>query len=145
VRAGRVVLRHAVHQFFEDLFSNPAHQPHDLTPGQALAGEELRFNRDPFDALVCAAARDLELPLITRDGEIRGSGAGRVIWQPFEHLPRVVAASATGRSLLHRWLRAGPLGLRPIPEPAAVRPLGSPQSSRSTDAPSPRSRSTRDP
>ncbi|CAN5666011.1 hypothetical protein BH23ACI1_BH23ACI1_27980 [soil metagenome] len=80
VRAGRVVLRHGVHQFFEDLFSNPAYQPHDLTPGQVLAGEELRFNRDPFDALVCAAARDLELPLITRDGEIRGSGAVRVIW-----------------------------------------------------------------
>lgn len=80
VRGGRVVLRHGVHRFFEDLFSNPAYQPHDLTPGQVLAGEELRINRDPFDALVCAAAQDLELPLITRDGEIRGSGAVRVIW-----------------------------------------------------------------
>jgi PIN domain nuclease of toxin-antitoxin system len=80
VRAGRVVLRHGVHRFFDDLFSNPAYQPHDLTPAQVLAGEELRVNRDPFDTLVCAAARDLELPLVTRDTDIRGSGVVRVIW-----------------------------------------------------------------
>jgi PIN domain nuclease of toxin-antitoxin system len=35
---------------------------------------------DPFDALICAAARDLELPLITRDGDIGRSGAVRVLW-----------------------------------------------------------------
>jgi PIN domain nuclease of toxin-antitoxin system len=40
----------------------------------------MRVNRDPFDALICAAARDLEMPLITRDGDIRGSGRLRVIW-----------------------------------------------------------------
>ena len=79
-RAGRVSLRRGVHGFFEDLFSNPAYQPHDLTAGQVLAGEEFRVNRDPFDALVCAAARDLELPLITRDGDIRSSGAVQVVW-----------------------------------------------------------------
>jgi PIN domain nuclease of toxin-antitoxin system len=39
-----------------------------------------RINRDPFDALICAAALDLELPLITRDADIKGSGAVRVIW-----------------------------------------------------------------
>ena len=43
-------------------------------------GEEMRINRDPFDMLICAAARDLELPLISRDGDIRSSGAVRVIW-----------------------------------------------------------------
>jgi PIN domain nuclease of toxin-antitoxin system len=79
-RAGRVVLRHGIHRFFEDLFSNPAYQPHDVTAGQVLSGEELRFNRDPFDALICAAARDLDLPLISRDGDIRGSGVVRVLW-----------------------------------------------------------------
>jgi PIN domain nuclease of toxin-antitoxin system len=45
-----------------------------------LIAEETRINRDPFDALICAAARDLELPLITRDVDIRSSGAVRVIW-----------------------------------------------------------------
>jgi PIN domain nuclease of toxin-antitoxin system len=79
-RAGRVNLRRSVHGFFEDLFSNPAYQPYDLTAEQVLMGEEMRVNRDPFDALICAAARDLELPLVTRDGDIRSSGLLRVIW-----------------------------------------------------------------
>jgi hypothetical protein len=42
---------------------------------------QLRINRDPFDALICAAARDLDLPLMSRDGHIRGSDMVRVIWQ----------------------------------------------------------------
>lgn len=79
-RAGRVNLRRSVRGFFDDLFSNPAYVPHDLTAGQVLDAEEARVNRDPFDALICAAARDLELPLITRDGDIRSSGLVRVIW-----------------------------------------------------------------
>jgi PIN domain nuclease of toxin-antitoxin system len=69
-----------VRSFFEDLFSNPAYQPYELTADQVLLGEETRINRDPFDALICAAARDLELPLVTRDGEIRSAGVVRVIW-----------------------------------------------------------------
>lgn len=79
-RAGRVNLRRSVRGFFDDLFSNPAYQPYDLNAEQVFGGEELRVNRDPFDALICAAARDLDLPLVTRDGEIRSSGAVRVIW-----------------------------------------------------------------
>jgi len=79
-RAGRVNLRRSVRSFFEDLFSNPAYQPYELTADQVLLGEETRINRDPFDALICAAARDLELPLVTRDGEIRSAGVVRVIW-----------------------------------------------------------------
>ena len=79
-RAGRVNLRRSVRGFFDDLFSNPAYQPHDLTAEQVLLGEELRINRDPFDALICAVAVDLQLPLITRDADIRGSGRVRVIW-----------------------------------------------------------------
>lgn len=79
-RAGRVNLRRSVRGFFEDLFSNPAYQPYDLTVQQVLLAEEVRINRDPFDALVCAASQDLELPLITRDGDLRSSGRVRVIW-----------------------------------------------------------------
>ena len=79
-RAGRVSLRRSVRNFFENLFSNPAYQPYDLAAEQVLMGEEMRINRDPFDALICAAARDLELPLITRDADIRSSGLLRVIW-----------------------------------------------------------------
>ena len=79
-RAARVNLRRTVREFFGDLFSNPAYQPLDLTPDQVFAADDLRFSRDPFDTLICAAARTLDLPLMTRDALIRESGAVRVIW-----------------------------------------------------------------
>jgi len=79
-RVARVNLRRSVRLFFDDLFSNPAYQPLDLTPEQIYLADEMRFNRDPFDALICAAARSVDLPLITRDGDIRQSGAVKVLW-----------------------------------------------------------------
>jgi PIN domain nuclease of toxin-antitoxin system len=79
-RVARINLRRTVRAFFEDLFSNPAYQPIDLTPEQVFLADELRFNRDPFDALICAAARTVDLPLITRDAEIRSSASVTLIW-----------------------------------------------------------------
>jgi PIN domain nuclease of toxin-antitoxin system len=79
-RVSRINLRRAVREFFGDLFSNPAYHPLDLTPEQVYAADELRFTRDPFDALIVAAARSLALPLLTRDADIRASGAVRVVW-----------------------------------------------------------------
>jgi PIN domain nuclease of toxin-antitoxin system len=79
-RAGRINLRRTVRLFFGDLFSNPVYQPLDLTPEQIFLADEMRFNRDPFDALICAAARTMDLPLITRDADIRASGAVKVLW-----------------------------------------------------------------
>lgn len=79
-RSGRVNLRRSVRDFFADLFSNPGYHPHDLTASQVFLAEEVRVNRDPFDALICAAAIDLELPLVTRETDIRASGRVRVIW-----------------------------------------------------------------
>lgn len=79
-RVSRINLRRTVREFFDDLFSNPAYQPLDLTAEHVFLADELRFNRDPFDALICAAARSVKLPLLTRDGEIRGSGVVKVIW-----------------------------------------------------------------
>ena len=79
-RAARINLHRTSRLFFEDLFSNPAYQPLDLTPEQIYAADGMRFNRDPFDALICAAARTVDLPLITRDADIRGSGVVKVIW-----------------------------------------------------------------
>jgi PIN domain nuclease of toxin-antitoxin system len=79
-RVSRINLRRSVRAFFDDLFSSPAYQPLDTTPEQVYLADELRFNRDPFDALICAASRTMELPLITRDAEIRASGAVKVIW-----------------------------------------------------------------
>jgi PIN domain nuclease of toxin-antitoxin system len=79
-RAVRINLHRPVADFFADLFSNPAYQPHDLTAPQVFDADSLRFTRDPFDALICASARDLGLPLITRDAAIRQSAAVKVMW-----------------------------------------------------------------
>jgi len=79
-RASRINLRRPVRDFFGDLFSNPAYHPYDVAPEQVYLADELRFTRDPFDALIVAAAVTLDLPLLTRDEDIRQSGAVRVIW-----------------------------------------------------------------
>jgi PIN domain nuclease of toxin-antitoxin system len=79
-RVARINLRRSARAFFDDLFSNPAYHPLDLTPDQIFEADELHFSRDPFDTLVCAAARSVKLPLITRDSTIRGSGVVKVLW-----------------------------------------------------------------
>jgi PIN domain nuclease of toxin-antitoxin system len=79
-RVSRINLRRSVRAFFEDLFSNPAYQPLDVTTPQIFVADEMRFTRDPFDALICASAQTAGLPLITRDAKIRGSGVVKVIW-----------------------------------------------------------------
>jgi PIN domain nuclease of toxin-antitoxin system len=79
-RVGRADLRRPPRAFFDDLFTNPAFLPLDLTTEQILDAADLGFTRDPFDGLICAAARSLNLPLITRDEAIKASGAVRVMW-----------------------------------------------------------------
>lgn len=79
-RIGRIDLRRSLKAFFDDLFSNPAYQPLDLAAEQVYAAGDLTFTRDPFDALIVAAAQSLDLPLVSRDGPIRESGAVAVVW-----------------------------------------------------------------
>jgi PIN domain nuclease of toxin-antitoxin system len=79
-RVSRINLRRTLRTFFDDLFSNPAYQPLAVTPEQLFAADDLTFTRDPFDALICASARTLGMPLITRDAQIRASRAVKVIW-----------------------------------------------------------------
>jgi PIN domain nuclease of toxin-antitoxin system len=79
-RAGRGGLRVRPREFFEILFLNPAFQPLELTTAQILDGGDLRFNQDPYDALIVAAAHAVDLPLITRDAAIVESGEVKVIW-----------------------------------------------------------------
>jgi hypothetical protein len=47
---------------------------------QVSLADESRPNEDSFDALICAAALDLDLPLITRDGLIQDWGSVRTVW-----------------------------------------------------------------
>lgn len=79
VHVGKIHLNRSTERFFEELFSNPAYQPVDLTPKQVYVADEVRPNNDPFDALICAAARALELPLLTKDTAIEESGL-EVVW-----------------------------------------------------------------
>lgn len=79
-RVGKASLRRSVRAFFDDLFSNPAYLPYPLAADQVYVADELRFTRDPFDALVVTAALALDLPLVTRDATIREAGVARVVW-----------------------------------------------------------------
>ena len=80
VRVGRVQLGRPLRGFVEDLFSNAAYQPIDLGVEQVCLAAEARPNDDPFDALVCAAARALDLPLVTRDRAIQEWGKVPTVW-----------------------------------------------------------------
>ena len=80
MRRGRVDLGRPARAFFDGLFSNPAYQPIDPTPEQVYLAAESQPNDDPFDALICAAALHLGLPLITRDSAISDSGLVKVLW-----------------------------------------------------------------
>ena len=79
-RVSLVNLRRPVREFFGDLFSSPSYHPIELSADQVFLADELRFTRDPFDALIVAAARSLDLPLLTRDADIRASGTVRIVW-----------------------------------------------------------------
>ena len=79
-QARRIRFGRPVREFFEDLFSNPAYQPLDLTCEQVYLADEARPNDDPFDALICAAARSVGLPVLTRDEAIVRSGLVKTLW-----------------------------------------------------------------
>ena len=79
-RRGRVNLRRPLDAFAADLFSNPAYQPLDLTVEQVVLADARRPNDDPFDALIVAAARALDLPLVTWDRAIVESKIVRTVW-----------------------------------------------------------------
>jgi PIN domain nuclease of toxin-antitoxin system len=52
MRTVRITLHRPVREFFADLFSNPAYQPIPLSSDHVFDADELRFTRDPFDALL---------------------------------------------------------------------------------------------
>ena len=79
-RRRRIDLQRPLAAFADDLFSNPAYQPVDLGVEQVLLADEHRPNTDPFDALIVAAARLLDLPLVTRDRAIASSTLVATLW-----------------------------------------------------------------
>jgi PIN domain nuclease of toxin-antitoxin system len=79
-RTRRLLLKTSVRDYFDHVFSNPCFQYLDLSMEQILEAHDLTFTRDPFDGLIVAAARSLDVPLITRDEAIRGSGVVHTFW-----------------------------------------------------------------
>ena len=79
-RGVRITLHRPVREFFADLFSNPSYQAHPLDAGQVFDATDMRALKDPFDAVICAAARDLGLPLISRDSLLASSRHVETIW-----------------------------------------------------------------
>jgi PIN domain nuclease of toxin-antitoxin system len=81
VRVGKVrIAQTSVERFSEDLFSNPAYQPLPATVEHVAFADSHRPNEDPFDALICAAACALGLPLITRDSRITAAPWVKTLW-----------------------------------------------------------------
>lgn len=66
-----------------DVFAGPlANTPQiPISLSIALAAPALGLpHKDPYDRLIVATARELGVPLITKDGNITNSGLVRVVW-----------------------------------------------------------------
>lgn len=80
IRVGKVHIEKPVRMLCQALFGNPAYQPLTLDVETVTMAYEERPNDDPFDGLIAASARALDLPLITRDGALRDWGRIRTVW-----------------------------------------------------------------
>lgn len=85
VERGRVVVDRDVRQWCRDLLSAGAVRVAPLTPLAAISAARLPdFHGDPADRFIYATARELEVPLLSKDARIRGYAAQRgdleVIW-----------------------------------------------------------------
>ena len=79
-RQGQIDLGRPLAGFVEDLFSNPAYHPLELSLEQVLLAAAQGPHGDPFDALIIAAAQLLELPVVTGDAKIKESSPVRTLW-----------------------------------------------------------------
>ena len=77
---GSIELGRPLGGFADDLFSNPAYHPLELSVEQVLLAAEQAPHANPFSALIIAAARSLDLPLVTADPTIAASSPVRTVW-----------------------------------------------------------------
>ncbi len=85
VERGRVAVDRDVGLWCRDLLSTGAVRVASLTPSAAISAARLPdFHGDPADRFIYATARELEVPLISKDAKIRSYAAQRgdleVIW-----------------------------------------------------------------
>jgi len=64
------------------MLSSPAVElyPVDVAVSDAYVGIDRGLISDPWDRLIVATALALQVPLVTRDGAIRGSGVVETVW-----------------------------------------------------------------
>lgn len=80
MRVGKVRLAGSFEFLVEALFANPAYQPLPLDVETVALSSTAAPNGDPFDTLIAATARRMDLPLITRDADLRSFGLIETIW-----------------------------------------------------------------
>ena len=80
VQRGHIDLGRPLAAFAEDLFSNPAYHPLEINLDHVLLAAAQPPDRDPFDALISAAAQQLDLPLLTGNQQIVESTPVRTVW-----------------------------------------------------------------
>jgi PIN domain nuclease of toxin-antitoxin system len=69
---GRVALDREISRWCRDLLASGTVRTASLTPSAAIAAAQLpRFHGDPADRLIYATARDLGIPLVSKDEKIR--------------------------------------------------------------------------
>jgi PIN domain nuclease of toxin-antitoxin system len=82
VSKGRLLLAGDVLAFLKEALMWDTVELQPLTPEIAVRSARLpaAFPQDPSDRQIAATAIELDLPLVTRDRKLRGSGAVRCIW-----------------------------------------------------------------
>ena len=80
VYRGRIVIDRGFAAWVEALFSSRGFAPVDLTTEIVLRAEQLYAIPERTDRLIAATAREMDLPLITRDPEIERAAGVRTIW-----------------------------------------------------------------
>jgi PIN domain nuclease of toxin-antitoxin system len=80
VHRGRIVIESGFDDWVAALFASGGFAPIELTTAIVLRAEQLYAIPEGTDRLIAATARELELPLITRDPEIERAAGVRTIW-----------------------------------------------------------------
>lgn len=77
---GHIDLGRPLAAFTEDLFSNPAYHPVEISLEHVLLAAAQQSANDPFAALIAAAAQQLGLPLLTGNTQIAESASVQTVW-----------------------------------------------------------------
>ena len=79
-QAGHIKLRKPFREWTRDLLRNPCFEFTLLDAEIITEARDYHFNNDIFDAVIVATARLRDLPLITKDMDITGSGLVEIYW-----------------------------------------------------------------